>query len=328
MMMSATTKIHSQIVEYFDRAESILITAHADPDGDSIGTQLALARYLKTLGKKVEVVNQGMLPDRLNDLPAIEMLTNIDDYKANTSFDLAVFLECSNPERAGSVVELISEGIKIINIDHHPDKTNFGDIVYVNSKAAAVGEMVTEFFMDIGFQIDADIARLLYTGILTDTGRFRFNSTTRRTMEIAGYLIECGADPRNICDDIYYSISPGALKLTGRLFLESRLFENDKICFISVDNKLIDSCRASLSDTDGMAEFTLYIKGVVAGAMFRELDENNTKVSLRSRGAIDVGRLANKYSGGGHANASGCTINLPMRKAEEVLLSDLKELTC
>jgi bifunctional oligoribonuclease and PAP phosphatase NrnA len=267
-MMCPATTIHKEIIETIETASTVLVTSHVDPDGDSIGTQLAMGRFLASLGKDVSIINQGFIPERFLSLPDIDRIINIKDYNETKSFDLVVILECSTPGRAGAVSDLFSDNIDIINIDHHPDNSGFGKVVYLNDRASAVGEIITEFLLDIGYKIDKETATLLYTAIMTDTGRFRFESTTRRTMEVAGLLIDFGAHPREIADKVYHSFSPEAMALTGRLLSHFRLLHDKKICFISLDISDFEACGASLADTEGMAEFSLFIKGVVAGALF------------------------------------------------------------
>lgn len=318
--------IHSNIVEYIRESGSILITSHEDPDGDSIGSQLALYRYINSLNKNVAIVDQGAISGKYKFLPNIDLIGKIEEYSGEKHFDLAIILECPELERVGRVADLIRKGMKLINIDHHPDNTGFGDVTLIDSRAAAVGEILTEFFLDISFRIDEETASLLYAAILTDTGRFRFDSTTRRTMEIAGQLVEFGANPRKICDNIYYSLTESTLRLTGTLFSQAGLFENGRICLISLDKKMLRDNCFDMADTDGMAEYTLYCKDVLVGGFLREIDGKATKVSLRSRDSINVSRLAHKYGGGGHFNASGYSVGLPIEVARERLLDDLKEL--
>jgi len=325
-MIKTAKAIHKDILNTIKAAQSILITSHKNPDGDSIGSQLALARLLRIMGKDVFIINHDVIPARYTFLPDTEFIKNINDSQNNHHFDLAIVLECPDLKRTGDAVKKIGDDTELINIDHHPDNTDFGDIILIDTKAAAVGEILVELFLEWDQKIDSDMATQLYTAILTDTGRFRFESTTKRTMEIAGKLIEAGANSREICDNIYFSLSESILRLTGKVFSRLRVFENGKICMISIDRKLLRENDVSMADTEGMAEFTLYLNGTVVGALLREVDDNVTKVSLRSRDKIDVCRLAHKYDGGGHINASGCKIDLPIGLAEEKLLADLREL--
>jgi len=325
MTMTTMTTISHEIESRVKAASSILITAHIDPDGDSIGTQLAIRRYLVDMSKSVKIINQGPIPKKYEFLPDIENIDNVDLYTGGNDFDLAMVIECPKLERTGQVKNLIGSSTPIINIDHHPDNTSYGDIIHLNSEASAVGEMLTEYFLDVGYKIDDKTATLLYAGILTDTGRFRYNSTTKRTMEIAGYLIESGADSRHICDMIYYSMSPATLSLTARVFDGIRLHENGNICLITLDYATLNNEIYRDADIEGMAEYTLYGQGVRAGALLKEIRPGETKVSLRSRDSINVSEVAAQYGGGGHVNAAGYSVKMPPEKAGIDLLGILKE---
>lgn len=303
-----------------------MILSHLDPDGDSLGSQLAVYNYVTALGKKADVIIDGLIPYKYRFFPGLENIVNIDSYSNGPNHDLAIFLECPEPQRAGRVGKLLQDDIKIINIDHHPDNAGYGDIVYADSAAAAVAEMLTYFFTDLGFKIDKDTATVLYAGILTDTGRFRFNSTTRRTMDAAGQLIEHGADPRVICDKIYYSLPPSVLKLTAAALSRIELFDDGRICIIALDKNAVNGGSINPSDTEGMAEYTLYAEKAVVGGFLKETKDNHTKISLRSRDSIDVSRLAHKHGGGGHYNASGFSVEMPLPEARRMLLEELKEL--
>ncbi|UCD94109.1 MAG: bifunctional oligoribonuclease/PAP phosphatase NrnA [Candidatus Zixiibacteriota bacterium] len=316
----------SRISEYIRDAESILITGHVDPDGDLIGSQLALWRYISSLKKKVAVINEGRIPGKYDFLPCIDHYTEISEYKGDGKFDLAIVVECPSRGRCGRVASLIGRETRIINIDHHLDNEKYGEIVFHDGDASAVGEMLAEYFLSVEYKIDRDLATLLYVAILTDTGRFRFSSTTRRTMEIAGMLIELGAEPRRISDYIYYSFSEPSLRLVGRIFSGIEFFADGKICLISLDRETLKENQSESSDTEGMAEYTLFGRGVRVGGLLREIDSAQTKVSLRSRDSINVSTLAHKHGGGGHYNASGYIIALPMKEAREKLLEDLQEI--
>jgi len=319
-------KIHNDIQELISGAASILISSHLDSDGDSLGSQLAMARYIDSLGEKCVIINHGAISEKYMFLPDIDRVLSIEKYDSDKKFDLAVILECPHTGRTGDVRHLIDADTQIINIDHHPDNSGYGDIIHVDPKASAVAEMLAEFFFDADFEIDQETATQLYTAILTDTGRFRFNSTTRRTMEIAGRLIELGADPRYISDNVYYSFTEATMRLIGRVFSNVNFFDNGNICLISLDSKTLKENSCNSADTEGMAEYTLFGKSVKVGGLLKEVGERKTKVSLRSRNRINVGLVAHKYGGGGHDNASGFHVDLPLAEAHQQVLADLKEI--
>jgi len=325
-MTIAKNQRHKSIDSLIRGAEYILVSSHNEPDGDSLGSQLAMVRYLSSLGKKAVIVNEGVIPDKYRFLPDIETVINYENYDGEHSFDLAIFLECAKPDRAGRVAELLTPRMRMINIDHHPDNAEYGDQILLDDHASSVGEMLFEFFQDVGFAIDEAVAVQLYTAILTDTGRFRYNSTTRRTMEIAGHLLEWGAHPRQICDRVYFSKPPSTLRLIGQILSHMEFFEDDRICLMYLDQEMLDVSRAGRDEVDGLAEYSLYGRDTLIGAFLKEVDAHTTRISLRSRTNINVSELAHKYGGGGHIKASGFTLNLPLRDAGRKLLGDLREM--
>ncbi|MEP0827488.1 MAG: bifunctional oligoribonuclease/PAP phosphatase NrnA [bacterium] len=319
-------KTYNDILSAVKKAEKIIVSSHEDPDGDSIGSQLAFARFARSLGKKITLVNQGKIPGKYLFLPGVAEILNVDNYSGRVDYDLAVIFECPSPERLGKVVRLLPKEAPLINIDHHPDNSLFGNINLLNSRASSVGEMLVEFFNATGQTIDREMAVSLYAAILTDTGRFRYNSTTRRTMEIAGQLIELGADPREICDRIYYAMPQSLIRLTATALANINFYEQGKICLMLVDRKMLEQSRADYSDLDGLADYTLYGNGVIVGGLIKEIEKGRTKVSLRSRDRVDVSRVAHKYGGGGHHNAAGFAVNLPVESVSKVLLEDLRKM--
>ncbi len=305
-------------------AESILITSHASPDGDSIGSQLALYDYIINQRKKVELINQDSIPYMYRFLPGIDCIKNIETNAPKNKFDLAFVLDCSSMERTGQVLQLLDRKTKVINIDHHPDNNKFGNIALWDSEASSTAEILTEFLLGSGWPISKDTAVVLYSAIMTDTGRFRFESTGRRTMELAGLLIELGANPRKISDNIYFSIPPAILKLTGNMLGGAQFYNDGKICIMEVSQAIMQKYGSSISDLDSLAEYTLYAKDVTIGALLKELDSTCTKVSLRSKDTINVSQVAHKFGGGGHRNASGFVANLSLEESRRELLENLK----
>ena len=200
-----SNKIKQNIIDALIGSKKVLLTGHTNPDGDSLGSILGLAGMLKAKEIDYSIVNEGAIPDKYKFLPDIEQVIDAEKAVAGqTVFDTAVVIECSNLERIGKVQELIDDNCQIINIDHHQDNIPFGKINLKTPEASAAGEMIFDILQQGDFKINKNMAACLYTAILTDTGRFRFKSTSSRTMEIAGKLIDCGADPPHNNDKIYY----------------------------------------------------------------------------------------------------------------------------
>jgi len=304
----------------------VLVASHEDPDGDAIGSQLALASYLRHLGKEVFLVCANVIPEKYLFLPGAKDIPHVESLGEGFAVDTAVVLDCPVLDRTGAAIRFLDDGVRIVNVDHHRGNTEFGEIAWVNSEASSVGEMVFEFFQQVGYPVSKEIAWQLYTAILTDTGRFRFSSTTLRTMEIAGLLIEAGADPHKICDMVYYAKPSSTMKLEGMVLGSVEFHDDDRICFLTLTREMLAQSGAHESEGEGLADFTLHGRNVRAGALLREINNGRTKVSLRSRDSIDVAALAAKLGGGGHDNASGCTMLMPLAQARQELLRLIREV--
>jgi len=304
----------------------ILLVSHVDPDGDAVGTLLAFAFYLKDIGKDYVLVRDSGIPHKYKFLPGIEQIKSFKEIDQAVSFDVALVLECPTLERAGRTADLISDNTAIINIDHHQDATEYGIVNWLDTRASSVGEMAFEYFEKVGFSLSPQIAEQLYTAILTDTGRFRYTSTTPRTMAVTGELIAAGANPRKICDEVYYNTPPDIMKLTAIVLNTIEFHLENKFCLLHMTREMLNRSGADGTATEGLVDFTMFNTRVAVGALLKEIDENKTKISLRSRDNINVAEIADRFNGGGHVNAAGCTIARSIPEVREILIKILTEV--
>ncbi len=314
-----------EINALLETSRRVLVVSHIHPDGDALGSQLAFAAYLEHLGKDVVLVRDDEIPAKYEWLDGIDKILRYDDCKENIAFDTAVILECPNVQRVGQVARFFDDRTAIITIDHHPDNDSFGDVNWTNDTASSVGEMLFEYFTEVGFAINASVAEQLFTAILTDTGQFRYGSTSRRTMEIAGQLIEAGAKTQKICDMVYFNLQPSRMMLTGKVLNSIEFHNQQQICLLTLTQKMLAESEANDADSDGLVDYTLYNVGVQVGALLKEIGPESTKVSLRSRNGINVSEIAARFGGGGHYNASGCTIPMALEQARKELIEILTE---
>ena len=306
-------------------ARRILVASHIDPDGDALGTQLAFAAYARHLGKDVFLVRDGEIPEKYRFLPGSGDIRHVSELPDDFDVDTALVLECPDIARVGRASRYLTDSVKIINIDHHYDNSNFGAINWLNTSASSVGEMAFEYFAAAGYKIDARIAEQLYTAIMTDTGRFRFASTSPRTMQIVADLIAAGAEPQKICDNVYYNLRPAVIKLIGKVLNHIAFHHNGTICELTLTRDMLASSGAKASDSDGLIDFTLFSADVEAGVLFKEVDTESTRVSFRSKDGINVAELAARFGGGGHFNASGCSVPMSLERARSEIIGLLKE---
>jgi phosphoesterase RecJ-like protein len=315
-----------RIIEAVQSARRILISSHMDPDGDSIGSQLALGDWLKYLGKEFRIINQGKIPKKYFFLDVKRAIEDMDEITDLTwDVDLYFILECSNLERIGKVKELITERAMIINIDHHADNSNFGRLNYIDAKASALGEIIYRLLTHAGYKLNKDVATQLYAAILSDTGRFSFSNTTAQTLRICSELVSFGANPKEINNQIYYSNSESALRLLGFSLQNLETYEKGKISFMVIDQTTLKDFGVSSQDLEGFVDYSLFLKGAEVGVLFKQKSKDLTKVSLRSQDSFDVSSLARLFGGGGHRNAAGCSINQDLNSCKKLILKKIKE---
>ncbi len=302
--------------------ERIIIISHVNPDGDSIGSQMALGNFLQSQGKKVMMVNQDETPSRYSFLDPEKRISRINRAKVSLkSFDpdLILVLECSNLHRIGELRDMIPSRAMIINIDHHPDNSLFGSVNYSDPEASSTGEIIYSLLRCANYDFDHNTASALYAAILTDTGRFSFSNTTPQALEICSGLIQSGADPKSITNQIYFNHSEGCLRLLGKVLENLELLEDGKYCSLTIDHQLLKDSKVNPQDTEGFADYTLFLKGVLVGAFFLENQHKVVRVSLRSQNFVDVGTLAKFFGGGGHRNASGFILNKDLENAKKMV---------
>ena len=284
---------------------SFLVTSHARPDGDSLGSQLALAGTLRQLGKQVRIINSDPAPALygfLPDLSTIEIAASVED-----PFDAVVVLECSTLSRSG-VAGL--EGRLVINIDHHAGNANYGAINWLDESACACAEMVVELIEALGARLTPALATHAYVAILTDTGSFRHANITARTFEICRRIAETGIDPAGVAAQVFSNGSLGRLRLTGMLLDRMQLEHDDRIAVLTMNDTMLAEAGCDPDDLEGVVNLPLAARDVRAVIFLKET-EAGLRVSLRSKDAVDVRQVAVSFGGGGHRNASGFTVEHP-----------------
>jgi len=291
-----------QIVEAIRTRQRFVLSSHARPDGDSIGSQLAMAYALRALGKEVVVVNADAAPATLMPFPGVADIRIAPD--AGGPFDAAIIMECGDLTRTG-VVGL--DRSFVINIDHHPGNTNFGQINWFDAGAAACAEMVFDLVRALGVPLSLDIATHLYLAIVTDTGSFHYASISPRTFDICRQALEAGVDPVRLSRQLFDSNTIGRLRMFGAVTQAMELDPTGRIAVLYLDHAIATATRGDYDDTDGLINQPLTVKEVQAVVFFKHVEGNQYRVSMRSKGAVDIGAIAKTYGGGGHKNAAGCT---------------------
>lgn len=288
------------IPDFIRQHRKFAITSHARPDGDAIGTEVALALALRQMGKEVRVINADRHPSVYDFLPGIEVIEI--GRRFTESYDALIILECSDVTRTG-LPDL--ERHFIINIDHHQNTQPYGDLNWVDDKAAAVAEMVFLIMKEIGVDITPEIATNLYVAIMTDTGSFQFSNTSARTFEIAQELVGSGADPSKIAQSVYMSHSHSKLLLLSKILDTLEIHPSRKIAWVSLTQEMLRETGGSVAEAEGVVNYPLSIDGIVMVAFFKEESKDKYRVSLRSKDHYNVSQAAEAFGGGGHINAAG-----------------------
>jgi bifunctional oligoribonuclease and PAP phosphatase NrnA len=303
-------------------SDRIAITFHVSPDGDSLGSSLALYAALKKLNKDVKIICSDDIPDVYKFLPGIENISK--ENKLSDGFDLVIVLDCGNKERICADIKF-DRSYYIINIDHHKSNDNYGDINYVDINSAAVGEIVYKLIEILSVRLDVDMASNIYTSILTDTGAFRFSNTSSDTLKIVSELLsKVKFDFSDIYRRIYHSKDFKRIKLAGFAIDSMKLILGGKafIMFITMD--MLKKLDTALSDTSDIINIGMEINSIDAGILIKETEEG-LKVSLRSKYLFDVSKIAARFGGGGHIRAAGLTLNTTLEEGEKLLTEAFAE---
>src|SRR5439155_8216429 len=299
---SAAPALH-RIVDAIRARQRFVLSSHARPDGDSIGSQLALAYALTALGKDVRVVNKDPAPGPLMAFPGVADIIIAD--RAPADVDAAIILECGDLDRTG-VAGL--DRTFVINIDHHPGNSGYGQLTWFDPRAAACGEMVFDLVQALGVRLTPDIATHVYLAILTDTGSFHYSSISPRTFEICRQTLEAGVDPVLVARNVYDSNNMGRLKLFGAVLSAMQIDPSGRIAIVYLDHEMAREAGGTYEDTEGLINLPLTVKEIEAVVFFKQIEGDTYRVSMRSKGEIDIGAIAKEFGGGGHKNAAGCTV--------------------
>jgi len=309
-----------EIINKMKAAERVAIISHIYPDGDAVGSSLALYHALKTDGKAVDVFLCDGIPSIYSFLPNADIVKK-EYHQGN--YDLAVVLDCGDIGRIGSCVSVLNLAKFKINIDHHSTGISFGDLSLIEPHASSTGEIIYRLIKMYGLDIDKEIAESLYVAIATDTGGFRYSNTTSISMQVAADLINCGIDVSDISRRIFDILSLSKVKLMGEA-INSLEIHNEKLAIMSLNNQQIKSIDASSEDFDGIVNTARNINEIEVAVFFVEKEPNEIKVNLRSNSCFDVGKIAKNFSGGGHKRAAGCNFsNVSLENAKSAIIAEI-----
>jgi len=314
---SGQNKAIEAILDVLRRGEKFLVCSHSRPDGDAVGSMLAMGMLLEQMGKRADLVTADRIPNVYRQLPGAEGIRCA--MRVHGPYDAVILLECDGLERARL------RGLEpffLINIDHHTSAREFGHVNWIDRGAASVGELVHRLVKAAGYNVTAEMASCLYTTILTDTGGFCYGGTRASTFALAEELTLAGADPVAIARNVYFTTPTSRLLLLGAAL--SNLKRDGRLAWLWITNHdMVRTCAAE-EDCEGIVNYAISIAGVETAAFLRELPEGAIRISLRSKGIVDVAGIAVKLGGGGHENAAGVTLEGPLPRALEQILGELR----
>jgi phosphoesterase RecJ-like protein len=288
------------------RRQRFLISSHARPDGDSIGSQLAMFYALRELGKQVHIVNCDAPPEHYYEFPGVDRIEIRDSVDpAWGPFDAEIIMECGDLKRTG--VAGLGQSF-VINLDHHVGNTMYGAMNWFDESASACGELVFDLIQALGVPLTPEIATHIYLAILTDTGSFHHSNITPRTFDICRQVTEAGVNPASMARRVFDSNSFGKLKLIGHLLDSMQMHDNGRLAAICLTQDMLDKADSTLNDTEGLINLPLTAREIQAVVFFKALEPGIVRVSMRSKYDVDVRSIAVQYGGGGHTNAAGFSV--------------------
>ena len=310
----------SQVVELIEKKDRFAITSHVRPDGDGLGSSLGLFWLVKSLNKEVEVIMRDPAPHAYQQLPGAGMIRVASE--VGEHFDAVFVIECSDIDRPG-LQDLKQQFV--VNIDHHSTTELFGQINWIDSTAAAVGEMIYNLCKATGVRVTKEIAECVYTALLTDTGSFHYSNTTERTFKIASELVRNGVKPAKTAEAIFGSYEWPKIELLSHVLSTARRDITGHVAWMWQTLAMQEQTHAAEEDADGFVNYPLAVGEVEATALFKETSPGVYRTSLRSKGDINVAKIAERFGGGGHRNAAGCTLKGNSEQIEQQIVPLLQD---
>lgn len=305
------------VLNAIEHGQRFLVSAHARPDGDAIGSMLACGMILEQLGKHVDLVSCDRVPLIYRGLPCSETIRLVERVEGN--YDAVILLECDGVER--SRLKGLEQHF-LINIDHHLSGQSFANINWIDTDACAVAEMIYSLALAAGVCVNPEMATCLYTAVLTDTGAFCYEGTDAHTFELASDLVRQGANPALIAQHTYFSNPTSKMLLLGAAL--SNLRREGRLAWMWITHDDMLRTSAAEEDCEGLVNYAIGIAGVDVAVFLRELSNHSVRLSLRSKGQLNVASIAERFGGGGHHHASGCTLEGPLSDAADCILEQLR----
>ncbi len=313
----------TDIIKCLKESNNIGIITHVQPDGDALGSSLALGLALEELNKEVVILRNDKLPAKYSFLPGLHLMEDCSGLKKPV--DTLAVLDCADLERLGDGILYYHKADLVLNIDHHISNTMFGNLNLVDTNAAATGELIHRIIKLMGLNLNLDMAECIFTAIAADTGCFKYDNTTSITHGIAGELISLGVKTNKICSRIFNQRTLSQTKILGKAIENIKIYHGGKTAIMTITEQMMEDTGCATEDLEGIIEFARDIKGIEVAAFLRNAEDGEIKVSLRSNEYVDTVSIAKAFGGGGHKKASGYTTKNTIKNATNELIKEIEK---
>ncbi len=323
--MNEASHSAAEVARAIAGAGTFLLILHEFPDGDSVGSNLAMGHALARAGKQAVVASPSGPPGRFSFLPGYSDIVELDRLgRSPESFDCVFLIDCSDPRRAAFSEESLARVGLVVNVDHHPSNTFFGRVNYVEPKGSAAAEQVRLIIREMGIPLDHDMALCLYVALSTDTGGFRFDNTTAGTHRLAAELLELGVEPGPVGERIHDTRTLSSLRLLEKMLGTLSFAAGGRIAWVTVTRRMLEECGATDDEVEGLVAYPRMIDFVDLCFLLQEMPGGTVRVALRSKKDLDVGAIAERLGGGGHRKAAGCLLSVDLDAALARVLEETK----
>jgi bifunctional oligoribonuclease and PAP phosphatase NrnA len=301
-----------EAVSFIHERDDFLVVSHVQPDGDAISSTVAVGWLLSKLGKKFTMLNEDPVPSRLHFLWNSVDIHTTGEEQPERHYRHVICVDCADYARVGKAKRWFAPDAQLLNIDHHPTNDGFGQVNLLKFHAAATAEILFELLDKLELALDIDIATAIYTGLLTDTGGFRYSSTSPQVMAMASRLLEVGVNGPELAEILLERMTMGQLRITQRGLSRLSFSPDQQIGWLWVNSEDLEETGATNEDLDGLVNYPRNIEGVEVGLLFKQNGQESVKVSMRSTGLVNVAAVAQQFGGGGHVRAAGCRLTDPL----------------
>ncbi|CAM3442345.1 MULTISPECIES: DHH family phosphoesterase [Saccharibacillus] len=310
---------------FIEEHDDFLVVAHVQPDGDAVSSTLAVGWLLSRLGKTFTLINEGPIPQRMTYMAGAADILDMSLMERTRTYGNVICVDCADFKRVGLVSEWMEPEANMLNVDHHPTNDGYGTCTLIKADAAATAEILYDLLASFELGWDREIAEMLYTGILTDTGGFRYSSTSPKVMQIASHLLELGVNGPDLADSLLEQLTKPQFDVLTIALGTLEMSGDGRVAWVHVTPEHMLQTGASNEDLEGIVNYPRNIQGVEVGVLFKVITDNAVKASMRSAGKVDVAAIAAEFGGGGHVRAAGCRMEGSLQEVTRKVIERIQQ---